>query len=113
MLTFPALSERVAFGSDWQGLRRLPIGIDVYIYASRPGHPLFRPGVASWRGILGAITPAVQLGRRSGKYPDPAIRPPSAEADDDPFMAFWEVLGLRRLEPADQVPLSQFTKEGG
>lgn len=61
--------------------------------------------------MLGAVVEAVRSGRRSGKHPDPSVRPPSAEADDGPFLSFWEVLGLRQLETAR--PLSEFETVGG
>ncbi len=109
----PRLFERVAFGSDSSNLHSFPTGIPVFIYGSQPGHSRFRPGLAMWTGALGAIVPAVQgmVGGRSGKHPDPLVRPPTAEEKDGPFSWFFEVLDLHLL----QVPrrLSEFSKVGG
>jgi hypothetical protein len=111
-LELPNLSERVAFGSSKGGIEKLPIGIDVFIYATDQRHALFRKGVASWTGILGSIVPAVQRGPRSGKHPDRTVRPASAEETDGPFMNFWEVFGLRQLPSNGYVPLTAFRKPG-
>jgi hypothetical protein len=92
------LSRRVAFGTSRLGFSETPIGLAVFIYASNPSHPLYRRGGFSWMGKLGAIVKAVEYGPRSGKHPDLSIRPPTAEARDDPFIEFWEVLDLIRLE---------------
>jgi hypothetical protein len=105
------LRQRVAFGTSRLGIDQIPIGLPVFIYASQPPHGLFRRGVASWTGVLGAIVKANETGARSGKHPDPSARPPTAEANDGPFLFFWEVLGLRNLEPPRS--LSDFTKKGG
>ena len=107
----PKLNARVAFGTSRSGVDQFPIGIPVFIYASQPPHAFFRPGVASWSGTLGAIVKAVERGVRSGKHPDPSVRPATAEATDGPFIAFWEVLNLRQLSPP--CPLSHFVKVGG
>lgn len=109
--SIPSLSKRVAFGTSRHGLNDIPIGLPIFIYASQPPHRLFHREVASWTGVLGAIVKADESGRRSGKHPDPSVRPPSAESDDGPFLYFWEVLGLHQLEP--HQPLSMFTKESG
>ena len=101
--TVPSLSDVVAFGSSQEGVPNLPIGVPVFIYASLPPHPLFKLGSVSWTGTLGAIVPAVQSGSRSGRHPDPARRPPSAEATDKPFLFFWEVLGLKPLDPVRRL----------
>jgi hypothetical protein len=106
-----ALVDRVAFGSSKQGLDAIPIGIEVFIYASLPPHPLFKPGVATWTGKLGAVVPAVRSGPRSGKHPDPKVRPPVAEQDDGPSLYFWEVHGLKRL--AVPMPLDRFKSMSG
>ena len=106
-----ALTDRVAFGSNKQGLDKIPIGIEVFIYASLPPHPFFKPGVATWTGKLGRVVPAVESGPRSGKHPNPEVRPPKAEQDDGPLLSFWEVHGLKRL--AVPVPLSRFKNMGG
>ncbi len=92
------VGPRVAFGTNRLGLSQTPIGLPVFIYASRPPHPLFRPGVFSWTGKLGAIEKAVERGPRSGKHPDPSVRPPTAEAGDTACIEFWEVLDLIKLE---------------
>lgn len=97
-MTVPALSTRVAFGSSKSGLSNTPIGLPVFIFASQPPHPLYRNGVYTWAGTLGAIVSAVEKGPRSGKHPDKNVRPPTAEATDAPFTHFWEVLNLTRLE---------------
>jgi hypothetical protein len=102
-MTVPALSEIVAFGSSQEAVAHLPIGVPVFIYASLPPHSLFRLGSVSWTGTLGAIVPAVERGARSGKHPDVLRRPPTAEATDKPFLFFWEVLGLRQLEPVRRL----------
>ncbi len=92
------LSRRVAFGTSRLGFSDTPIGLTVFIYASQPPHPLFRRGAFSWTGKLGAIIKAVERGPRSGKHPDPSVRPPTAEANDAAFIEFWEVLNLIKLE---------------
>jgi hypothetical protein len=74
----PNLNDRVAFGTSRPGVEQFPIGIPVFIYASHPPHALFRRGVASWSGTLGAIVKAVERGARSGKHPDPSVRPLTA-----------------------------------
>jgi hypothetical protein len=107
----PALGDRVAFGSNKQGLDAIPIGIEVFIYASQPPHLLFKPGFVTWGGKLGAVVPAVEKGLRSGKHPDPTIRPPAAESDETPALRFWEVLGLKPL--AHPIPLSRFKNMSG
>jgi hypothetical protein len=68
-LTVPSLTELVAFGSNKAGLDAITIGVGVYIYASQPPHPLWRAGVVTWGGTLGAIVQAVEHDRRSGKHP--------------------------------------------
>ena len=105
-LTVPSLANRVAFGSSSAPVRDFPIGLTVYIHASKPPHELCKPGRVSWIGRLGTILEAVEHGRRSGKHPEPSVRPPSAEQDDEPFVAFWEVIGLRQLE--EPIPLARF-----
>lgn len=107
----PHLSERVAFGSSKTALDQLPIGMPVFIYTSQPPHRLFQAGVASWTGTLGAIVPAVRSGARSGKHPNPSVRPPTAEAGDEASMYFWEVLGLHHIEAPR--PLTAFLKPSG
>jgi hypothetical protein len=113
----PHLRDRVAFGTNKLGLEDFAIGIPVFIYASQPlthttpPHPLFRRGAASWSGTLGSIVKAVQVGARSGKHPDPSVRPPTAERNDTPSIQFWEVLGLHQLKPPR--PLSHFVNIGG
>lgn len=107
----PGLMQRVAFGTSRLGIDQVPIGLPVFIYASQPPHSLFRRGVASWTGALGAIVKANETGSRSGKHPDPSVRPPSAEANDGPFLFFWEVLDLSNREPPRS--LSDFMKKGG
>jgi hypothetical protein len=92
------LNSRVAFGTSRLGFSDTPIGLPVLIYASQPPHRLFRPGVFSWAGKLGAIVKAVERGPRSGMHPDPSVRPPTAEAGDGAFIEFWEVLELIELE---------------
>ncbi len=89
----------------------MPIGIDAYVYASQPPHRLCKPGFVTWGGKLGAIVPAVETGRRSGKHPNPAVRPPYAESDDTPSTHFWEVLGLHKLDKP--IPLSRFENING
>lgn len=94
----PGLSASVFFGSSHEADPPLPIGVPVFIYASIPPHALFRPGQYSWTGTLGSVVRAVAGGPRAGKCPDPARRPPTAEAKDGPFLYFWEVQGLEQLE---------------
>ena len=109
----PSLGERVAFGSNQQAVPNLPIGAQVFIYASDPQTAtkealrLHKPGYATWTGYLGTVVNAVKGGRRDGKHPDSSVRPPTAEATDTHFMYFWEVLGLRPLRPPR--PLADFT----
>ncbi len=107
----PRLAQRVAFGTNKQGLDQIPIGIDVFIYASQPPHPLCKAGYVTWGGKLGSIVPAVESGRRSGKHPDPSVRPPSAESDDGPSIHFWEVHGLDLLP--EPIPLARFENASG
>ena len=112
----PSLMQRVAFGTKQLGFN-FPIGLPVFIYASQPPHPrhpLFHSGFASWTGLLGAVVKANETGPRSGKHPDPSVRPPSTEANntgDGPFLLFWEVLELHKLEPPR--PLRDFKKKSG
>ncbi len=105
-MTVPSLGERVAFGTSQPGVPDLPVGLPVFIYASMGPHGLFRLGQVSWTGTLGAIVPAAKGGARDGKHPDPAVRPPHAEANDKAFLFFWEVLGLHPLSPTR--PLHDF-----
>jgi hypothetical protein len=107
----PGLSRGVAFGTNKLGLSETPIGLPVFIYASQSPHPLFRRGVFSWTGTLGVIVKAVERGPRSGKHPDPSVRPPTAEADDTAFIEFWEVLDLSKLEK--DRPFDDFRTLGG
>jgi hypothetical protein len=109
--TVPELANRVAFGSNSFGLKDMPIGVDVYIYASQPPHDLYNPGMVTWTGKLGAIVRAVEGTRRSGKHPDKSIRPPYAESDDTPATYFWEVLGVGLL--TEPIPLARFKNMGG
>lgn len=109
--TVSSLMKRVAFGTSYQGIINVPIGLPVYIFASQPPHRLFDPGRVSWAGKLGAIVPANEKGRRSGKHHDPSVRPPSTEAlidGDGLFLFFWEVEDLHQLEMQDRVSLSKF-----
>jgi hypothetical protein len=94
------LTRRVAFGTSKSGFSDTPTGLTVFIYASPrpPHHHLFRPGVFSWTGKIGAIVKAVERGPRSGMHPDPSVRPPSAEKEDGAFIEFWEVLDLTELQ---------------
>src|SRR5438309_9407246 len=86
-LTVPALSTRVAFGSSKSGLSNsTPIGLPVFIFASRGPHAFYRNGVYTWTGTLGAFVPAVEKGSRSEKHPDMNVRPPTAEAHDSAFI---------------------------
>ena len=91
------LSTSVFFDSSHEAEPPLPLGVPVFIYASIPPHPLFRPGQFSWTGTLGSVVRAVESGPRSGKCPDATRRPPTAEARDGPFLYFWEVRGLEQL----------------
>src|SRR6186997_630586 len=111
-LSIPALAARVAFGSSQQGVLDLPVGARVFIYvsdapeATAEERRLLMPGRASWTGRLGAVVRAVEHGRRTGKHPDAAVRPPSAEEADKAFLFFWEVIRIHRLVPSR--PLSHF-----
>jgi len=115
----PELYERVAFGSNKEGLDTFPIGADVYVYASKSDenrnaikpHPLWQQGVVTWGGTLSAIVRAVERGRRSGKHPKPAVRPPFAEEGDTPVTHFWEVKNLHCLERP--IPFSKFKDTKG
>ena len=109
--TVPSLVKLVAFGSNKPGLELFPIGLDVYIYASQPPHRLCRPGYVTWGGKLGAILPGVEKGRRSGKHPNPSVRPPDAELHDTPATLFWEVLGLHLLDKP--ISFSRFENVNG
>ena len=102
----PGLSASVFFGSSHEADPPLPIGVPVFIYASIPPHPLFKPGFYSWTGTLASVARAVESGPRAGKYPDPSRRPPTAEAKDGPALYFWEVQGLQPL--ATPRPLADF-----
>jgi hypothetical protein len=110
-LSVPSLSELVAFGSNKAGLDAIAVGTDVYIYASQPPHSLWRAGVVTWCGTLGGVVPAVETGRRSGKHPNPAARPPLAETDDTAVTHFWEVRNLHRLQ--HPIPFSRFENADG
>lgn len=111
-LSAPALAERVAFASSQSAVPSFPIGLPVFIYpsdtadATAADRQLLTPGRTSWTGALGAIVEAVKSGRRSGKHPDPLVRPPTAEETDTPVRFFWEVLGLQRM--VQGRPLSDF-----
>jgi hypothetical protein len=107
----PDLAKLVAFGSNKPDLKSFPMGLGVYIYVSQPPHRLCKPGYITWGGKLGAIVPAVEKGRRSGKHPNPAVRPPFAESDDTPATLFWEVLGLHLLDKP--IPFSLFENVHG
>ncbi len=116
----PSLSELVAFGSNKACLDAIPIGLEVYIYASqsnespylkKPPHPLWRAGVVTWGGTLSNIVRAVEHGRRSGKHPNPAVRPPFAEEGDTAVTHFWEVKNLHRLNRP--IPFSRFENANG
>ena len=96
--SIPGLAASVFFGSSHEGIDKLPLGLPVFIYASIPPHPLFKPGQFTWTGTLGSVVRAVAGGPRAGKCPDPARRPPTAEAKDGPFLYFWEVQNLEPLE---------------
>ncbi|MBI3198911.1 MAG: hypothetical protein HYZ40_15675 [Rhodospirillales bacterium] len=102
----PGLSASVFFGSSHEAVTPLPIGVPVFIYASIPPHPLFKPGQYSWTGTLGSVVRAVESGPRAGKCPDPSRRPPTAEGKDGPALYFWEVQGLHQL--ATPRPLADF-----
>ena len=102
----PGLSASVFFGSSHAGVPDLPLGVPVFIYASIPPHPLFRPGQFSWTGTLGSVVRAVESGPRSGKFPDAARRPPTSESKDGPLLYFWEVRELQQL--ATPRPLGDF-----
>jgi hypothetical protein len=114
----PSLAQRVAFGTSRSGFDqqfKSKIPMPVYIYASQPPHPLFHANVASWTGVLVRVVEANKTGPRSGKHPDPSVRPPTTEAKDGsgdgPFLFFWEVEGLRQLEKP-YLSLSKFNKSG-
>jgi hypothetical protein len=102
----PGLSTSVFFGSSHEADPPLPIGAPVFIYASIPPHPLFKPGLYSWTGTLASVVRALESGPRAGKCPDPSRRPPTAEAKDGPALYFWEVRGLQQL--AAPRPLADF-----
>jgi hypothetical protein len=55
------------------------------------------------------LVPSVKGGIRNGKHPDPRVRPPKAEEKDQAHLYFWEVLGLRPLEP--MRPLRDFKSD--
>src|SRR4051794_11359343 len=93
----PGLLSRVAFGSSKAGIENAPVGIAVFIYVSQPSHRLYRRGFFWGGGTLGEFVPAVKSGRRSGKHPDPSVRPPTAETADGPFLFSWEVESLHQL----------------
>ena len=113
-LEIPALLERVAFGSNKEGLDATNgEGLPVFIYVSsdKP-HPLYAGPKCSWGGTLGVIEMAEQSGWRRGKHKDSSVRPVYAESDDRPAMYFWEVLGLHKLPTA--LPFGRFkTVKGG
>ena len=108
------LAKPVAFGSEKVDLNGPP-GIGVYIYASKrdtdPPHALHKPGLVTWFGKLRDIVPAIKGGRRDGKHPDPAIRPPYAEDTDTASIWFWEVSGLVQLE--NPIRFDRFEHESG
>lgn len=101
---------RVAFGSRaWQAFaeldrRREWLPCDVYIY---PSHSeLFGTPKVRW-----VATYVRQLGSRGGRHPDRyKFRPTSTHESEDEghWSVFWEVTDLRRLDPADAVPMNRF-----
>ena len=112
--------QNVAFGTSRSGFEQQfnsLIPIPVFIYASQPlytpqaPHPFFRGGTASWEGTVVNIVKA----NSSGKHANPSIRPPSTlieDGGDGPFLLFWEVEGLHKLEKP--LTLSKFKwKSGG
>jgi hypothetical protein len=117
-ISVPKLANRVAFASSQRAVPHLPIGIPVFICASDPKSAtpealkLLRPGYVTWAGRLGAIVEAVKDGPRSGKHPDPSVRPPTAEAKDTPVLYFWEVAGLHRLVTPRRLGEFQSTLNG-
>jgi hypothetical protein len=105
----PRLSERAAFGSSHSGVPDLPVGLEVFVYASQGPHRLFRLAGVSWVGVLGGIVHAAKAGVRRGKHPNPKVRPPIAEATEKAHLYFWEILGLRPLHP--MRPLRDFKSD--
>lgn len=110
----PRLRREVAFGTR-QGDLALAPGAPVFIYAAQghaKRHPLHRAGLVTWRGTLGRVVPAVSHGSRRGMHPDPAMRPPFAEATEYKDAAlFWHVLDL---EPLDEpIAIARFRDASG
>ena len=87
-MTKPKLLERVAFGTSAFSIDDIPLGTEIFIYASNPPHLLCRPGMVTFGGSLGCIELAETGGRRDGKHRNKDVRPPSAEATDGPFTKF-------------------------
>ena len=98
-----AAAGRVAYGTDnGMVLSQLQNALAgqtcvVLIYASGQSSG---PPKATWRAIYGQ-----QTGARSGKHPDPKIRPASTQSDG-PFLTFWQGLDLTELDPNDAISLN-------
>lgn len=103
---------KVAFGSRaWEVFRRLDglrngLPVDVWIYASH-AHEGGAPKV-TWHARYVGHVEAVRGAHPAGaKY-----RPPSTtdggEDTANYWAIFWEVQGLRRLAPAEVVPVTDF-----
>ena len=120
-LTTAAERGRVAFGSDAFAFferreKDKDFGkLEVFVIASRTGLtdakqvPLgIKLHCAFLRGTLAGLT---QPHPKTGKHPDPSVRPASAHEGDGPSLIFWELVALETL--AEQIPLKAFRNEGG
>lgn len=104
---------RVAFASNrWEVFEGagvcVEVGWTVVIYASRPElgdlDHLFVPARAS---LVGTFVGWVRADPRSGRHPNPSVRPVST-GTDIPVIGFWEVRDLQRLTHDQSIPLSRF-----
>jgi hypothetical protein len=104
------LKGSVIFGSDRWGLfdqRGVEPGAPVYLYESLLGHA-HRPEV-TWRAEYVRMYRHEDLGPEERKR-----RPPTTDNEKEaPFVVYWEVRELRRLEPEEVFPISDLSGEDG
>lgn len=116
--------DRVAFGSSddgaeaWRHSAQSPIGHPVYVVASAAGadevaDPERYPVSAAVYG--GVLERVVLLADHDAAdpplvLPEATVRIAALDAERDAWVAYWEVAGLRRLDPA--LPLDAFRTRG-
>ena len=112
---------RVAFGSEALDFFEARKGdedlgkLDVFVIASRTGFDRVKqmpPGVilqhAFLRGTLACVT---QPDPKTGKHPDPHLRPESAHEGDGPSLIFWELAAPEKL--GNPITLRAFRTAAG